>query len=86
MDGQFTGSIIGGIVMEVRELQTRDKSRVWRTVVKIAFTGGVCDSTADNISTTGISAGDKVDALGGWCDDGMGKQHFLLSSLNKQGK
>lgn len=81
-NGMFTGTITGGILMELRDLTTKDGGRVWRSVAKIAFTGGVCDATTDGLNTSGFTIGDQVDATGHWCDGGMGKQHFLLTNLS----
>jgi len=82
-EGLFLGSITNGILMEVRDLQTKDKSRVWRTIFKVGFIGGVAECTADDITNkSDFKAGTVVNVSGNWCDGGMNKQHFLINTID----
>lgn len=75
----FIGKIDGGHLLEIRELTTKDGSRVWRTVTKIAFLGGVCEGVLECPTT--CVAGDIVVAQGQWGMDGMNNMNFTVNSL-----
>lgn len=81
----FKGTIENGVLLEVRELRTTKDNKVWRTLAKIAFTGG----TVEGIMPPGLvvpAAGSPVRAEGHHESGNRGTMDFVLDSVTENSK
>ena len=74
----FTGNIENGILIEIRDLKTK-AGDVWRTVAKIAFTGGMVEAIVPgNLMLP--PKGSQVKAEGTFISQRTGSMDFELAS------